>query len=192
MPVKGPTVARLGVLAPALAVTGIIGLDLVLSARPWSLFVTGMLDESAHLLTAWLALAAVTAGRSRIWPWALLGAVAIDVDHVPLYLWNGLASVPGGRPVTHSLVTIVALGAVANAVPRWRVPLLGLGIGVLLHFVRDMATSPGLPLGWPMTSAHLLLPRATYLVMLLALGAVVAVRRGRAQRCGERRGKTTR
>lgn len=168
-------------LAPALAIVIVVGLDLVLGVQEWPLAATALLDESAHLLTAWLALTALAAAGlrapvTRIWPWAMLGAVAIDIDHLPLYLWNGLVSASGGRPVTHSLVTVVALLAVAAAVRRFRWPLLGLGLGVLLHFLRDVATGPGLPVAWPVTAAHRLLPYWLYILALCSLAAVATVR----------------
>jgi hypothetical protein len=70
--------------------------------------VPGLLDESAHLATAWRFLAAFLPKRDRaLLLWVLLGSVVIDVDHVPLYRWHLLAAGPGSRPVTHFLATVV-------------------------------------------------------------------------------------
>src|SRR4051812_25317841 len=107
-------------VASVLAVLCIVGLDRIAAARSWPIPVAGLLDEPAHLLTAWLVLIAVTGARTRSWPWVLLGVVAIDVDHIPLYLWGGPVADGGGRPVTHSLLTVLVLLAVAIAIPRGR------------------------------------------------------------------------
>jgi inner membrane protein len=161
----------------------VLVLDLVAAARSWPIPVVGLLDEPAHLLTAGLVLAAfprLLPGRAR-W-WVLLGAVAIDVDHVPLYLWGAMAASPGGRPVTHSLLTVLVLLALATVLPRprWRAAGAGLAVGVLLHFVRDVATGPGLPLVWPLSSTSVSLPYVVLVLVLAGLATTAAVRRSRA------------
>jgi inner membrane protein len=171
------------VLLPVAAAAAVVVLDLVAGARSWPIPVLGLLDEPAHLLTAWLVLTAfpgLLPVRAR-W-WALLGAVAIDVDHVPLYLWGALAASPGARPVTHCLLTALVLFGVAAVLPRprWRAAGVGLSVGVLLHFVRDVATGPGLPLSWPLSSTSVSLPYAVLLVVLAGLAATAAVRRSHA------------
>jgi inner membrane protein len=192
---------RLSVLWPVAALAAIVGLDLVRSTRDWPLPVLGLLDEPAHVLTAGLALAAFmavkapgsafvaikagngrrSAGR-RFAGWVLAGAVLLDLDHVPLFLGLDVAATPGGRPVTHSLLT-VALLLVAGAVARrWRIPLLGLAVGAATQLVRDLSTGPGVPLLWPLVPDDVRLPYAPYLVLLVVLAAGAAVRRlsGRA------------
>jgi inner membrane protein len=161
----------------------VVGLDGILAARSWPIPVVGLLDEPAHLLTAWLVLIAVARTRTHCWPWVLLGAVAIDVDHIPLYLWGGpVAGVGGGRPVTHSLVTVLALLAAAVAVRRARSVLGAVAIGVLLHLLRDVATGPGVPLWWPALPGGVLLPYEGYVVVLVVLAAVATARRIRGRR----------
>jgi inner membrane protein len=140
----------LRLVAPILAVLGIVALDLVAAVRSWPIPVKGLLDEPAHLLTACVALSVYAPGRTRAWPWVLLGAVAIDLDHIPLYLWGGPVATGGGRPVTHSATTVAALLVIALVVPKVRTAASGLAAGVLLHFVRDIATGPGVPLLWPL------------------------------------------
>jgi inner membrane protein len=125
---------------------------------------------------AGLVLTAVTEVRTRAWPWVLLGVVAIDIDHIPLYLWGGPLAAGGGRPVTHSLATVVALLAAGLAVPRLRRGASWLAVGVLLHFVRDVATSPGVPLWLPVKSDSVLLPYRAYLILLVALAAIAVVK----------------
>jgi inner membrane protein len=161
------------------AVAGIAAVDVVRTARRWPVPVAAALDWPAHLATAALVLAA-----GPRWPdpgtaaWALAGSVAIDVDHVPLYvgLERVVAVGPGGRPVTHSPATAVALLAGARLTGgRARTALAGLSAGVLLHFVRDVATGPGLPLLWPFSDRNSRIPYAAYLapVAAAALGRAI-------------------
>ena len=133
--------------------------------------IIGPLDEIGHLLTAALLLLALPRpARRKVWPWALIGAVAIDVDHVPLYTFAPEFEV-GGRPPTHSLLTVLVLFVAALAIPAARVPLAGLALGVCLHFVRDVATGPGMPLFWPVSHAVVRVPYPAYLaVMVVAAG----------------------
>ncbi|TYP87206.1 metal-dependent hydrolase [Blastococcus xanthinilyticus] len=163
---------------PLVAVAVLLVLDRIHQSGPWPLVVEGALDEPAHLLTAWLALAALpgdllatSTGRA-----ALVAAVLIDVDHVPLYLTDSGFAVDGGRPPTHSLALAAALAAAAAAVPHRRRLLLGAALGVLLHFVRDLATGPGVPLLWPVADTAARVPHDAYLVAVLLLAAAAAVR----------------
>jgi inner membrane protein len=143
-----------------------------------SLLVLGLLDEPAHLATAWLFLAAFLPVQARTtWLWALIGAVAIDVDHVPLYLWHVGAADPNSRPVTHSLATVVLLVVIAAvASRRLRAPLLGVALGTVLHFVRDLAEGPGVPLLWPFDATNVTLPHGTYLLVLAVVAGAAAAR----------------
>jgi inner membrane protein len=163
-----------------LAALGSIGaLDAVRSARNWSVPVLAALDWPAHLITAGLLLATLPRRPDpRVAGWALAGSVAIDLDHVPLYLGLQVAATEGSRPVTHSLATAAAL--LVGAVPargRARTALTGLGVGVLLHFVRDLGTGPGVPLLWPLRPADVRLPYAAHLGLLAAAAAIPALRR---------------
>ena len=169
------------VVAAALCVASalLVGLLDAAMAGQEPLLVTAVLDEPAHLLTAGLLLAAVLPGRARaVVPWALAGAVLIDLDHLPFYLWGALSTEGAGRPVTHSLATAAALAAAAAVVAsgRLRTALSGLALGVGLHLVRDLATGPGVPLWWPVEDAGVLVPHAWY---ALVLGVAAAVAGGR-------------
>ncbi|WP_245820959.1 metal-dependent hydrolase [Geodermatophilus pulveris] len=185
-------------VTPTLALLAIGLLDSAAAIRPWPLPVVGLLDEPAHLLTAWLFLAASPWARRRLdLRWVLLGAVAIDVDHLPLYLWGALASSPGGRPVTHSLITVLVLLVVAALSRRLRTAATGVAVGVLLHFVRDVATGPGLPLAWPLCSGGALLPYGLYIGVVAAVTALAVARRvhafeSRSPRSGGVRGQSRR
>ncbi len=157
---------------------GVLLLDAVQTARPWPVPVVGLLDEPAHLATAWLGLAALVPRCTprRAWWAALVAAVAIDLDHVPLYLTDGAFAVDGGRPPTHSLFLVGAVGVVALALrERW---LLGAAAGLLLHLVRDVATGPGVPLLWPLSDASARVPYWTYAVVVLVMAAVAWHRAG--------------
>jgi inner membrane protein len=172
------------------ALATVLLLDLVAAARPWPVPVVALLDEPAHLLTAWLVLGVLPRRTRPPRPWVLLGAVAIDVDHVPLYLWHVGTATENGRPVTHGLLTVLLLLAAALAVRRLRAPLTGLACGVTMHLVRDLATGPGVPLVWPLSPASVLVPYGPYAALLcvaavatVATGSVAAsARRGQAPR----------
>jgi inner membrane protein len=158
--------------APAAALAAVGSLDLLLAARSWSTPVVGLLDEPAHLLTAWLLLTAAGV-RRQVLVWALVGSVLIDVDHVPLYAGAEVTTGGGGRPVSHSLLTLLVLLALAAAWRSQRLRLVGLTAGVGLHLVRDVALGPGVPVLWPLLRESVRVPYALYLG-LLVLAAVVA------------------
>ena len=168
------------ITGPLLALAVVCALDAVHSARDWPVPVVGVLDEPAHLLTAWLALAAL--GRGGRWtsvpgaPWVLLGSVAVDLDHIPLFLWSEPVAQQGSRPVIHSALTVAVLLLVAAvAAERVRVAVLGLAAGVALHLVRDVAWDPGIPLLWPLSPVDVQLPYGAYLgALVLTTGIAVA------------------
>ena len=175
-PVIGlPRRAALALVPPAALLAVLLLAAEARSRRTWPLPLVAILDEPAHLATALLFLAAFLPGRAvALAPWALAGSVLIDLDHIPLYLWGALADADGSRPVTHSVTTaavLLAAGLLARG--RLRVPLLGLGLGVALHLVRDLATGPGVPLLWPLDPTITLLPYRDY-VLVLAVVAVLA------------------
>lgn len=167
-------------LLAVLALATVLLLDAVLAAEHRPVVIEGLLDEPAHLLTAWLLLAALLPeGHRRLRPWALLGAVAIDLDHLPLYLWGVGTATLEGRPVTHSLTFVLALLILARVVVRYRLPLAGLALGVFLHLVRDIATGPGVPLAWPATDVSVLAPFAGYQALLVLVTAAAVLRPSR-------------
>jgi inner membrane protein len=172
----GPAV-RLAWPLPVAIMLGIAALDAVAGLRSWPLAVAGLLDEPAHLGTAWLALAAVAARRSSTWLYtpALVASVAIDVDHIPLYLTGDAFAVNGGRPPTHSLGPVLLLLALGSTGPRMRWAL-GAAVGVLLHFARDVASGPGVPLLWPLTDASARVPYGAYLAVVVSLALLAATR----------------
>ena len=170
---------RLPRAAPAAGLCLILLLDGAQRAKTWPVPVLGLLDESAHLITAVLVLGSLPRAVVRpVWAWVLIGSVAID--HLPLYAGVSGFRVDGGRPPSHSLAVVLLLVAGA-AIPALRRPLLGLGGGVILHIVRDMATGPGVPLLWPLIPGNALLPYPVYvaLMVLSAVGSTFRLGHGR-------------
>ncbi|MBV9203800.1 MAG: metal-dependent hydrolase [Actinobacteria bacterium] len=113
---------------------------------------TGLVDEAAHLATAalgLLVLACFIDTPRRFYVAALIASVAIDLDHIPLYL--GLFGEQAQRPPTHSLATVLLFAAAAAANRRHRAVLAGAATGLVLHFARDIAEGPpGVRLLWPL------------------------------------------
>ena len=174
--------SRWTVLLPLGGLLFVVALDLALAYRHWPVVLAGLIDEPGHLVTAAILLAALLPWRWRaIAPWALAGSVLLDVDHIPLYsFWPGIAAEGGGRPVTHSLITAAVLLAGAAALKRWRIPLVGLAVGVLLHLVRDLASGPGAPLLFPWTEAWVRVSERSYLAVVAVAAVVATVRLARA------------
>src|SRR5436190_20968034 len=118
---------------------------------PFNVLASGPLDETAHLATGalgLLALACFIDAPRRFYVAGLIASVAIDLDHIPLYL--GLLGNQDQRPVTHSLTTVVVLAAASAVSRRHRVVLFGCVAGLLIHFARDIAEGPpGVRMLWP-------------------------------------------
>ena len=167
-----------------IALAALLLLDRLQFARGWPTVVVGALDEPAHLLTTWLALAALAPrAGARLRAWALVGSVVIDLDHVPFFLgWQPIVS-PVGRPVTHSLTVVVGVLLLA-AVPVLRRAALALAAGVLSHLARDLATGPGVPLLWPLSPDGWTVPYGAYVACLVLAAAVALVRAVRGARPG--------
>jgi inner membrane protein len=119
---------------------------------PFGVWTTGPVDEVAHLCTAALGLLVLTRfidAPRRFCVAALIASVAIDLDHIPLYL--GLLGNEGQRPVTHSLTTVAVFAAAAAASRRHRAVLAGAATGLIFHFPRDIAEGyPGVLVFWPL------------------------------------------
>lgn len=165
------------------ALATVVVLDLALAARSWSVPVEAVLDEPAHLLTAWLLLAAMGVRSRQVLVWALAGAVLIDLDHLPLYA--GFAVTAGdGRPVSHSLATVLVLLVAAGAWRSQRTRLAALALGVGLHVTRDLASGPGVPLLWPVLGNSGPVPYVVYLTVLVVAVVAVAVRAWRGGTTG--------
>ena len=115
---------------PLLLAAAALAFDAADRRIPFGVWTTGPVDEVAHLATAalgLLVLARFIDAPRRFYVAALIASVAIDVDHVPLYL--GLLGNQAQRPVTHSLSTVAVF--VAAAVFRMhRAVLAGVATGL--------------------------------------------------------------
>jgi inner membrane protein len=159
----------------------ILGIDHWLLGRTHSLLATGLADETAHLSTMVIFLLAFPPLRNAGFiVGCLVGAVAIDLDHIPLFLGSDLLTAQTNRPFTHGLLTIVIVLAVSVvAGGPWRSLGFGVAVGLAAHFLRDMATSTaGVPLLWPLSTTGFMLPYPLYAAALtgaLAWGAMSTV-----------------
>lgn len=175
----------------ALALAGlllILGIDHWLIGGSHTLLATGIADETAHFTTMVIFLLAFPPLRSAGFTvGCLLGSVAIDLDHIPLFLGSNLLTGQTNRPLTHGLLTIVLVLVVAAVVRGpWRSVGLGVAVGLAAHFLRDMATSTaGVPLLWPISTTGFMLPYPLYaaaLVGALAWGGLTSVRATRSEK----------
>jgi inner membrane protein len=137
---------------PLLLAAAALAFDAVDRRIPFGVWTTGLVDEVAHVATAalgLLVLARFIDTPHRFYVAALTASVAIDVDHIPLYL--GLLRNQAQRPVTHSLSTVAVFIAAAAASRRHRAVLAGVATGLVLHFARDIAEGyPGVRVFWPL------------------------------------------
>jgi hypothetical protein len=134
--------------------------DHVLHRRklPWLLL--GLFDHPAHLATAGLVVLNAPR-RPRRWRVAfLVGSLLPDLDHVPLALREHHPSPDDPRPVTHCLLAVAPVAALAGLTQSER--LHGAASGMLAHYARDLGVGSGVPLLWPATRYSLRVPYALY------------------------------
>ncbi len=138
----------------------------------------GVCDEAAHLLTGVLVMGLLAAKTSRRFAGGLLaGSVLIDFDHIPRLLGTDWLTEGTPRPYTHSLLSLAALALVAIAWRRNRELLIGMMVGLAIHFARDLSEShAGLSLLWPWTRTSQSLPHWSYLVTVGGVSLIAAVR----------------
>ena len=140
---------------------------------PFSILASGALDEVAHLVTGALGLLALSClidVPRRFYAAGLIASVAIDLDHIPLYLGVGN---PYQRPVTHSLATVAVVLAAAAASRRHRAVLAGVAAGLLIHFARDIAEGPpGVRMLWPLQDTAWTASARWFWVMIIVFTAV--------------------
>ena len=158
---------------PLLLAAAALAFDAADRRIPFGVWTTGPVDEVAHLSTAalgLLVLARFIHAPRRFFVAALIASVAIDVDHIPLYL--GLLGNQAQRPVTHSLSTVAVFVAAAAASRRHRAVLAGVATGLVLHFARDIAEGyPGVRVFWPLQDTSLMLSSQWFLGMIVAFTA---------------------
>lgn len=163
-----------GAALPALVAVTAVAFDQADRHTPFSVLVTGLLDEPAHVAFAALALwvlALLVPLPRGLWVSALLTAAVIDLDHLPLYFgMSAFAAQPGGRPVSHSLATVVVLAVLAAVWRRRSALLLGASLGVFLHLVRDVVEGPpGVALLWPFSDHEWSMSGATFVLLVAGL-----------------------
>ncbi len=136
---------------PVLLAVVALGFDAADRAVPFSILGTGLIDEVCHLATGalgLLVLACFIDVPRRFYVAGLIASVAIDLDHIPVYL--GLLGNQFQRPVTHSLATVLVFAGGAVVSRRHRAVLAGVVTGLVIHFARDIAEGPpGVRLLWP-------------------------------------------
>jgi inner membrane protein len=141
---------------------------------PFNVLASGPLDETAHLATGalgLLALACFIDAPRRFYVAGLIASVAIDLDHIPLYL--GLLGNQDQRPVTHSLTTVVVIAAASAVSRRHRAVLFGCVAGLLIHFARDIAEGPpGVRMLWPIRETAWTASSWWFLAMIIMFTAV--------------------
>jgi inner membrane protein len=140
---------------------------------PFSVLASGALDEGAHLATGALGLVALSCFIDvprRFNVAGLIASVAIDLDHIPLYLGVGN---PYQRPVTHSLATVAVVVVAAAASRRHRAVLAGTAIGLVIHFARDIAEGPpGVRMLWPLWDTAWAASGRWFLAMIIVFTVV--------------------
>ncbi len=143
----------------------------------------GLVDEPAHLATCAVALLALLALGSqlpaRFVVAALIASVAIDLDHIPGYLgWDWMAG-SLARPYSHSLLLVAVFAGLAllSRNRKLRLASLGLAFGVSMHLLRDLATGPGVPLAWPVSSEIVSTPYAVFAGSLALMIGAAAIPR---------------
>ena len=155
--------------------TTVAAADYVIHRRRPRWILLGLFDHPAHLATAGL-IALNLQPRSRRWMRGFaVGALLPDLDHVPLALHASERTAQDPRPVSHCLLAVAPVAALASATQSER--LRGATAGMLAHFTRDLGVGSGVPLLWPASRRSLRVPFVAYAGVCLALAARVALRR---------------
>jgi inner membrane protein len=154
------------------ALAAIAVADLLLPRARASRIASGILDETAHLLTGIAALAASGATDGPGARGLIAGSVALDADHVPDALGYMLLRSGRARPYPHTLLTpaVVVLAGRRAGEPRRRRFAAGLAGGLTLHLVRDLASGQGIRLLWPLSATSFRVPYPVYLALVAAMG----------------------
>lgn len=151
-----------------------LGFDAADRSVPFSVLETGLLDEPCHLATGALGLLALSCFIDvplRFYVAGMTASVAIDLDHIPLYL--GLLGNEDQRPVTHSLATVIVVVGAAVVWRRHRAVLTGVVAGLLIHFARDIAEGPpGVRMLWPLQDTAWTASYWWFLGMIITFTAV--------------------
>jgi inner membrane protein len=166
---------RTGLWALPVLLAGIaLAFDAADRRIPFAVLATGPVDEVAHLATGalgLLALACFIDAPRRFYVAGLIASVAIDLDHIADYL--GLMGHQPGRPVTHSLTTVLVIVVAATLSRRHRAVLAGAATGLLIHLARDIAEGPpGVRMLWPLRDTAWTASFGWFLAMILTFTVV--------------------
>lgn len=131
----------------------------ILRRKPRWLLI-GLADEPAHLATAVLVLLNLPPRPRREVIAFLAGAVAIDVDHVPLALAPTHPAAGDPRPPTHTLLVPAALAIAGQP---------SAALGVCAHYLRDVASEAGVPALAPLSDRVVRVPYPAYAAAITAL-----------------------
>ena len=173
------TALAVRIVLPLLAAAIALTFDSLDRTTPFSVWKSGLLDEPSHFAMAALCVLAlqrfIPLSRAFVIA-ALIASVAIDLDHIPIYLGAGWVSpVPGGRPYTHSVATLMVLLVICLATKRGRPAAAGAFFGVVVHLIRDICEGPpGVPLYWPF-SEHIVISGQRMFWAFIGLTLVLAV-----------------
>lgn len=153
-----------------------------------SFFPSGPLDEVAHALTTVLLLWALGPRVCRRFAVpAIIASVAIDLDHVPGQLGSAWLTAGTPRPYTRSLLTVAIVLAAALVIRRRRDVFVGIALGLVSHFFRDLSEpGTGVALLWPWSDHSFSLSHTSYvitmsIVVLIDAVRLVAMRRSRSR-----------
>jgi membrane-bound metal-dependent hydrolase YbcI (DUF457 family) len=137
---------------------------------PW--ITIGFFDHPAHLATSGLIALHLKARPRRWLAGFLVGSLLPDLDHIPLALREQRPRGGDPRPVTHCLLTIAPVAALASTTQSER--LHGLASGMASHYARDLGVGSGVALLWPASRRSFRLPYKAYAGACVAL-AVLAL-----------------
>jgi inner membrane protein len=144
---------RLPAAALAALVVAVVVVEGILALEPPTLLL-GAADWTGHLATTAIIVAAIPRRLPRALIAGAFLALLIDLDHIPDLLAEEGITDQTPRPVSHSLLTVLAIGGIAAAVraraPRYGDFALGIALGVPMHLLRDVFTGPGVTLFWPL------------------------------------------
>jgi hypothetical protein len=152
----------------------ILVIDRALSREGIGVVRMGVLDETAHVCTALLLAAVAPPFVLRYGLPIALGAVILDLDHLPGVLGSDMLAKGVNRPYSHSLLTLIIVLLIALALsPTWRRATLAITFALATHLFRDLATGK-VPLLWPASDHGFNLPyRAYALTLAVATAAIV-------------------
>jgi hypothetical protein len=145
----------------------ITAIDDLLDAYTLVFPVRALLDELAHVTSAWIWLRHLQRRPSTPFvTGVLLGSVLIDGDHIPLAIKQRGDLTGQPRPYVHSLLVVLVIASVAWQLPIQQRPVvLGAALGVATHLLRDMATG-GVPLFWPLSARTVSMSYGAYIQLL--------------------------